>query len=109
VPGPTLSPEFSPVIESTEFGPQLPASRGFGNRLANLFPHHDLIRTDRRLHLEGGHAGVLADGAFVFDGEVDVFRDDASAWADCVPGTSCDAAAFMAERTSGGDRLTSGR
>ena len=28
------------------------------------------------MHLEGRHAGVLADRAFLVDGEVDVLRDD---------------------------------
>jgi hypothetical protein len=59
VPGPRLSPEFLPVIESTEFGLSLP------RRVA-----------DGRLHLEGRHAGVLADRAFAVGRQVDVLRDD---------------------------------
>ena len=57
-------------------GPQLAAPRRLGDRLANLRAHPDLIRADRHVHLEGRHAGVLADRAFVVDGEVDVLGDD---------------------------------
>ena len=64
------------MIESTEFGRSLPRLRRLGDRVANLLPHPDLIRADRHLDLEGRHAGVLADRAFVIDGQVDVLRDD---------------------------------
>ena len=47
--------------------PQLAAPRRFGDRFADLLPHPDLIGADRHVHLEGRHAGVLADGAFVVD------------------------------------------
>ena len=40
---------------------QLAAPRRLGDRLADLRAHPDLVRADRRLHLEGRHAGVLAD------------------------------------------------
>ena len=56
--------------------PQLAAPRRLGDGLADLLAHPDLIGADRRLHLEGRHAGVLADRPFVVDGEVDVLRDD---------------------------------
>ena len=55
---------------------QLAAPRRFGDRLADLLPHPDLVRADRGLHLEGRHAGVLTDGSFVIHREVDVLRDD---------------------------------
>ncbi len=56
--------------------PELAAARGFGDRLTDLLPHPDLVRAERDLHLEGGHPGVLADGAFAVGGEIDVLRDD---------------------------------
>ena len=76
VPGPRLLPEFSPVIESTEFGRSLPRLRGFGDRLANLRAHPDLVGPDRHVHFEGRHAGVLADRGFARLRLVDVLRDD---------------------------------
>src|SRR5262249_35027829 len=45
--------------------PQLAAARRFGNGASNLAAHPDLVGGDRRLHLEGRHAGVLTDGALV--------------------------------------------
>ena len=51
-------------------------ARRFGDRLANLLAHPDLVGADRRLHFEGRHAGVLTDRPFVVDGQVDVLRDD---------------------------------
>ena len=55
---------------------QLAAPGGLGDRRADLLLHHDLVGAHRRLDLEGGHAGVLADGALAFRGLVDVLRDD---------------------------------
>src|SRR5690606_19705458 len=46
-------------------GPELAAPGCLGNRLPDLFLHPDLVRADRRLDLEGRHAGVLADRAAV--------------------------------------------
>ena len=63
VPGPRLLPEFSPVSESTEFGRSLPRLVASATASRICFFEHDLVDADRRLHLEGGHAGVLADGA----------------------------------------------
>ncbi len=57
-------------------GPQLPAPSRLGHRLANLLAHPDLVGADRRLHLEGRHAGVLTDRAFAIHGQIDVLRDD---------------------------------
>jgi hypothetical protein len=57
-------------------GPQLAAPGRFRNRLADLLLHHDLVGPDRRLDLEGRHAGVLADGTLAFGGLVDVLGDD---------------------------------
>ena len=74
VPGPRLSPEFLPVIESTEFGRSLP--RRVGDGFPDLLAHPDLVCADRRLHLEGRHAGVLADRAFAVGRQIDVLRDD---------------------------------
>jgi hypothetical protein len=75
VPGPRLSPELAPVIESTELAA---ACRAWGlcDGPAHSF-ELDLVRPDRRLDLEGRHAGVLADGVFAVGGQVDVLGDDA--------------------------------
>ena len=102
VPGPRLLPEFSPVIESTEFGRSLPRRGRFGDRLADLLLHHDLIGADRRLDLEGRHAGVLADRAFAVGGQVDVLRDDRQRLRRLRAGGSSAIATFIAARTSGG-------
>ena len=76
VPGPRLSPEFAPVIESTELGRSLPrfVASAMASRISRL--HHDLIRADRSLDLEGRHPGVLADRAFGVASHVDVGGDD---------------------------------
>ena len=55
---------------------QLAASRRLGHRVPNLPPHPELVGANRCLHLEGRHAGVLADRPFGIDGEIDVLRDD---------------------------------
>ncbi len=55
---------------------ELAAPRRFGNRLANLLAHPDLIGADGHFDLERRHAGVLADGALAIRGEIDVLRDD---------------------------------
>ena len=55
---------------------QLAAPRRFGNRLANLLAHPDLIRADRHFHLERRHARVLADRPFARRRLIDVLRDD---------------------------------
>ena len=83
--------------------PQLAAPRRLGHRLANLLAHPDLVGADRRLHLEGRHAGVLADRAFVVDGQVDVLRDDRQRLRRrASPAGSAPSACFIAARTSGG-------
>ena len=56
-------------------GSQLAAFRGLRNRLTNLFLQDDLIDADRRLDLEGRHAGVLTDRAFAVSRQIDVLRD----------------------------------
>jgi hypothetical protein len=56
--------------------PQFAAACGFRDRLANLLPHPDLVRADRRFYLEGRHPGVLTDRALAIGREVDVLRDD---------------------------------
>ncbi len=76
VPGPRLSPEFSPVIESTEFGRSFPSLVAVRHGLANLLAHPDLIRPARHVHLEGRHSSVLADRAFALGGLIDIQRDD---------------------------------
>jgi hypothetical protein len=76
VPGPRLLPEFSPVIESTEFGRSLPRRVASDDRLANLLPHPDLVRAKRDTHLERRHAGVLANRPFAVRREIDVLGDD---------------------------------
>ena len=76
VPGPRLLPLFLPVSESTEFGRSLPRRVASATAVANLLLHPDLIRADRRVDLEGRHAGVLADGAFVLGRLIDVLADD---------------------------------
>ena len=83
--------------------PQLAAPRRFGDRLADLLAHPDLIRADRHVHLEGRHAGVLADRAFAVDGQIDVLRDDRQR----LRRRACRPArrrsdVFIAARTSGG-------
>src|SRR5690606_30256883 len=42
-------------------GAELAATRGLRHRLPNLLLHPDLVGANRRLDLEGRHAGVLAD------------------------------------------------
>ena len=76
VPGPRLLPLFSPVSESTEFGPQLAALGGFRDCVLDLLLDPDLVHADRGLDLEGRHAGVLTDRAFALGGLVDVLADD---------------------------------
>ena len=76
VPGPRLSPEFLPVIESTELGRSLPRRVASATASRICCAHPDLVGADRHVDLEGRHAGVLADRAFVVDGEVDVLGDD---------------------------------
>jgi aspartate ammonia-lyase len=56
--------------------PELAAAGGFGDGLTNLAPQPDLIRADRRLHFERGHAGVLADRPVARRRLIDVLRDD---------------------------------
>src|SRR5262249_33160922 len=57
-------------------GAQLTELCGFGDSLADLLFHHDLIGADRGFYLEGWPAGVLAYRAFVVRGHVDVCSDD---------------------------------
>ena len=76
VPGPRLSPELSPVIESTEFGRSLPRLVASATASRICCAHPDLVRAHGRLDLEGRHAGVLADGALAVGRLVDVLRDD---------------------------------
>ena len=64
---------------------QLAATRGLGDGIANFLLHHDLIRADRSLNLEGRHPGVLADWAFGVARHVDVGSYDRKRG----PGTSC--------------------
>ena len=56
--------------------PQLAQPRSFGHRLADGFPDADLVHAHRRVHDERGHAGVLADGAFVIAGHIDIGEDN---------------------------------
>src|SRR5262249_47594107 len=56
--------------------PQLAARGRFGDRGVDLLFHPDLVRADRHLHLEGRHAGVLADRSLAGLGLVDVLGDD---------------------------------
>ena len=76
VPGPRLSPEFSPVIESTEFGRSLPRRVASATAAADLLLHPDLIGADRHPDLERRHARVLADRPFARRRLIDVLRDD---------------------------------
>ena len=46
-------------------GAQLAAPRGFGDGFLDRVLERDLVDADRRVHDEGGHAGVLADGTLV--------------------------------------------
>ena len=76
VSSPRLSPLFFPVSESTEFGRSLPRRVASATAARIAFLHLDLIHAHRSVHDEGGHAGVLADGAFVLGGHVDIATDD---------------------------------
>ena len=103
VPGPEVVAGVFAGDRIDRIGPQLAAPGRFGDRVADLFPHLDLVGADRRLHLEGRHAGVLADGAFAVGREVDVLRDDRERLAGlrrrAAPPPS---PTFIAARTSGG-------
>ena len=102
VPGPRLLPEFSPVSESTEFGRSLPRLVASAIGVADLLLHPDLVGADRRLDLEGRHAGVLADRAFLVGGLVDVLGDDRQRLRRLRASRSWSMATFIAARTSGG-------
>ena len=83
--------------------PQLAAPRRFGDRVADLLPHPDLVRADRHFHLEGRHAGVLADRPFARRRLVDVLRDDRQRLSRSrVAALRCARATPIAARTSGG-------
>ena len=56
--------------------PKLAAPSGFRDRFFDLRLEPDLISADRRLDLEGRHAGVLANRALDLDGLIDVLPDD---------------------------------
>jgi hypothetical protein len=56
--------------------PQLSPPCRFGDGLADLLLHLDLIGADRRFHLEGGHARVLADRSLAVGRLINVLRDD---------------------------------
>jgi hypothetical protein len=56
--------------------PELAPARGFGDSLADLAGHPDLVCTRRHLHLEGRHTSVLANGPFAVECLVNVLRDD---------------------------------
>jgi len=57
-------------------GAELAAAGGFGDGGFDGLFDGDLADADRGMHDEGGHAGVLADRAFVLGGHVDVIGDD---------------------------------
>ena len=81
-------------VDDRRAGPEVVAGVLAGDRIDRVRPQLAAARSPRRppresaariqiwfaptgtLHLEGRHAGVLADGAFAVDGEVDVLRDD---------------------------------
>ena len=83
-------------------GPELAAPRRFGDRLADLLPHPDLIGADRHLDLEGRHAGVLADRALARRRLIDVLRDDGQRLPGARRRLLVASAGAIAARTSGG-------
>ena len=73
-------PEIIPAVLAGDgvhgVGAQLAAPGGFRNGFERLLADGDLVHADRSFDLESGHARVLADGAFVFMGHVDVLAND---------------------------------
>jgi hypothetical protein len=53
-------------------GAQLAAPGGLSDRDVNRLADLDLVHAHGRMHDEGRHAGVLANGSLVFGGHVDV-------------------------------------
>ena len=72
VSSPRLLPLFLPVSESTELGRSLPRRVASATASRIGLADLDLVHAHRRVHDERRHAGVLADGAFVVGGHVDV-------------------------------------
>ena len=57
-------------------GAELAPPGGLGNSLEEVLPQRQLVGAHRGPDLEGGHPGVLADGALVLGSHVDVGGDD---------------------------------
>jgi hypothetical protein len=55
---------------------QFPEARGLGHGFADPLLDLNLVHADRRVNHKGGHAGVLANGAFFLEGHVHVGQDD---------------------------------
>ena len=102
MPGPRLSPEFSPVIESTEFGRSLPrrVASATASRITFfiaiwLTPTGVLIsKVGMPVSWQIAPSPLAARSMFC--------AMIVSACADCVPGVSVEPAWRMAARTSGG-------
>ncbi len=102
VPGPRLLPEFSPVTESTELGRSLP--RRVASAIASRICFFSSIwltptgvltsKVGMPVSWQMAPSSPAARSTF--------WAMIASAWDDCVPGVSCDRAARIAARTSGG-------
>ncbi len=106
VPCPRLSPLFLPVSESTELGAKLAqfCQQRLRDRHKDGVPDPDLIHTDRRVDVEGRHAGNSdTDGAGIVGHAMSMFEkmmlSACDAW---VSGFSARPVALMAARTSGG-------
>ena len=76
VPGPRLSPELRPVIESTELGRSLPRRVASATAAEICLAHRGLVGPPGHPQLEGRHPGVLADGSLAGGGLIDVLGDD---------------------------------
>ena len=91
------------MIESTEFGRSLPRRVASATASRICCRIQIWLAPTGTLHLEGRHAGVLADRPFAGRGLVDVLRDDRQRLAGARrAGSSAASAAPIAARTSGG-------
>lgn len=76
VPGPRGSPELTPVIESTEFGRSLPRRVASATAARILARIQIWFAATGVFTSNGRHSGVLTNGTFVVDGQIDVLRTD---------------------------------
>ena len=102
VPGPRLSPEFLPVMESTELGRSLPRRVASAIGFANLLAHPDLIGAHGHLISKVGMPVSWQMAPSVSTARSMFCAMIVSACDDRVPAGSAPSAVFMAARTSGG-------